>query len=105
MTRKSAYRLTPDARADLVKIRRYTLSQWGGMQSLKYLAQLRQVLNLLSASPTMGKQRPELGIEVYSFPHASHVVYYISNKEHMVVFGILHKTMVPITHLQDREVD
>ncbi len=103
MINRPGYRLTPDARTDLVKIRRYTLSKWGELQSHKYLAQLRQVLNLLSESPNIGIQRPDLGEEAFSFPHSSHVVYYISNEEHMIVFGVLHKSMVPITHLQDRD--
>jgi len=40
-----AYRLTPDAQADLIEIRRYTLNQWGKIQSQKYLFELRASLN------------------------------------------------------------
>ncbi|MCP4008815.1 MAG: type II toxin-antitoxin system RelE/ParE family toxin, partial [Proteobacteria bacterium] len=52
-----AYRLTPDAQADLIDIRHYTLKHWGKDQSQKYLSELRQTIRLLSETPTIGKQR------------------------------------------------
>ncbi len=97
-----AYRLTPDAQADLIEIRRYTLNQWGKDQSHKYLSELRQTIKLLSDTPTIGKQRHEVGADVFSFPYASHVIYYTLYKQQVVVFGVLHKNMIPLTHLDDR---
>lgn len=97
-----AYRLTRDAQTDLIEIRRYTLKQWGVEQSKKYLLELRQTIKVLSETPSMGKQRHEVGVDVFSFPYVSHVIYYIVNKEQVVVFGVLHKSMVPLLHLDDR---
>ena len=98
----TAYRLTPDAQADLIEIRRYTLNQWGKDQSQKYLSELRQTIQLLSETPTIGKQRHEVGADVFSFPHASHVIYYTLYEQQVVVFAVRHKNMVPFIHLDDR---
>ncbi len=98
------YRLTPDAQSDLVEIRRYTLKQWGSSQSQKYLSELRQTIRLLAETPTLGKQRPEVATGVFNFPHASHVIYYVIHAHQLIVFGVLHKRMVPLNHLENRAV-
>ncbi len=100
----SHYRLTPDAQSDLIDIRRYTLEQWGEPQSKKYLTELRHTIRILAESPSLGKLRPEAGINVLSFPHASHVIYYVLHEKQIVVFSVLHKRMVPIKHLMEREL-
>lgn len=100
----SNYRLTPDAQSDLVDIRRYTLEQWGEAQSVKYLSGLRETIRLLAESPSMGKQRREVGTGVQSFPHVSHVIYYKIHEDLLLVFGVLHKSMVPIKHLDERNI-
>ena len=103
MTDAQTYRLTPDAQSDLIEIRRFTLNQWGSKQSTKYLSELHQIIRLLSETPKMGQQRPEIGLEVFSFPHSSHVIYYRCHDKQLVVFGVLHKNMVPTSHLEDRQ--
>ena len=100
----AAYRLTPNAQSDLIKIRRYTVAQWGTAQSRKYLSELRKIIHLLAETPSLGKQRPEVGSNVLSFPHASHVIYYMMHEGVLVVFGVLHKHMAPLNHLVEREV-
>ena len=104
MTNEHKYRLTSDAQSDLIEIRRFTLAQWGSGQSTKYLSELHQIIRLLSATPKMGKQRPEIGMEVFSFPYSSHVIYYLCHNKQLVVFGVLHKCMVPISHMEDRKM-
>ena len=98
-----SYRFTADAQSDLIEIRGYTLKQWGGKQSKKYLLELRQTIRLLSETPTIGKQRSDISSDAFSFRHVSHVIYYMSHKKQVVVFGILHKSMVPNIHLEDRD--
>jgi toxin ParE1/3/4 len=105
MTDAHNYRLTPDAQSDLIEIRRFTFAQWGSKQSKKYLSELRQVIRLLSDTPKLGKRRPKLGLDVFSFPHASHVIYYQCHGHQLVVFAVLHKSMVPVSHLEDREIN
>lgn len=98
------FRLTPDAKSDLIEIRRFTIKQWGAAQSQKYLSELLQTIRLLAKTPALGKQRPEVASGVLSFPHVSHVIYYVIHAHQLVVFGVLHKSMVPLNHLADREV-
>ena len=97
------FHLTPDARSDLIDIRRFTSEQWGAGQSKKYLSELRQTILLLAENPLPGHVRPDLGSEVLSFPYVSHVIYYLVHKQQLVVFGVLHKRMVPLNHLARRE--
>ena len=98
------YRLTSDAQSDLIDIRRYTVEQWGKAQSQKYLSELRQTIRLLTETPSLGKSRLDLGEDVLSFPHVSHVIYYMIHERQLVVFGILHKRMVPVNHLDGRKL-
>jgi toxin ParE1/3/4 len=97
-------RLTPDAQSDLIEIRRFTIKQWGAAQSKKYTSELRQTIHLLTETPSLGKCRPDVGSHVLSFTHASHVIYYVVHEQYLVVFGVLHKRMVPLNHLAEREV-
>ena len=98
------YRLTPDAQTDLIEIRRFTVKQWGTAQSQKYLLELRQTIRLLAETPSLGKSRPDVGSSVLSFPYVSHVIYYVAHEQQLIVFGVLHKRMVPLNHLAGREV-
>ncbi|WP_145500021.1 type II toxin-antitoxin system RelE/ParE family toxin [Yersinia bercovieri] len=100
----TTYRLTPDARTDLIEIRRYTVKQWGLAQSQKYIAELRRTIHLLTVNPYLGKHRLDVGLDVLSFPHASHVIYYLLHEQQLIVFGVLHKHRVPLNHLADRTV-
>ena len=98
------YRLTSDAQSDLINIRNYTLEHWGRQQSQKYLTGIRQTIRLLSETPTIGKRRPDVALDVFSFPHVSHVIYYTLHERQLIVFGVLHKSMVPSNHLDEREI-
>jgi toxin ParE1/3/4 len=100
----SAYQLTSDAQSDLIEIRRYTLANWGIQQSQKYLSEMRQTMQLLAESPTLGKPRPDVVSGAFSFPYVSHLIYYLQHREQIIVFGVLHKRMVPTTHLEHREI-
>jgi toxin ParE1/3/4 len=59
---------------------------------------------LLAETPSIGIHRPEVGARVFSFPHVSHVIYYIQQENQVVVFGVLHKRMVPLNHLIERDI-
>jgi len=99
-----AYQLTQGAQSDILKIRRHTIEQWGKPQSQKYLSELRQTIRLLAENPKLGKQRPDVGTDVLNFPYASHVIYYIVHEQQLIVFGVLHKHMVPNLHIADRSI-
>lgn len=100
----TGYRLTLDAKSDLVQIRTYTLKQWGKAQSQKYFAQLRKTIRMLSDNHAMGKRQQDVGLNVLSFPYSSHVIYYVVSRQQLVVFAVLHKRMVPLNHIGEREM-
>jgi toxin ParE1/3/4 len=99
----TGYRLTQDAQSDLIEIRRYTLRQWGAAQSQKYLSELRKTIRLLAETPSLGRIRSEVGLNVLSFPYVSHVIYYVEHEQQLVVFALLHRRMVPLNHIVERE--
>jgi toxin ParE1/3/4 len=104
MTKQVSYRLTADAQTDLVEIRSYTIQQWGTQQSKKYISELRQKIQFIAASPEIGRRHLDIGDNVFSFPYASHMIYYFLIGQQLIVFGILHQSMVPMTHLDDRDM-
>lgn len=97
------FHLTANAQSDLIAIRDYTQKHWGNQQSLKYIIGLRQTIELLAETPSIGKERLEISANAFSFPHQSHVIYYLFLKQQLIVFGILHKNMIPSKHLENRE--
>jgi len=97
------YKFTQDARADLLNIRKYTLKTWGKEQSAKYLHELNKTLQLLSDSPSIGIQRTDISLTTFSFPYASHIIYYTLDSDFLIVFAVLHKNMVPEKHITNRK--
>ena len=97
-----SYKFTPDARTDLLNIRKYTLKTWGKEQSTKYLQELNKTLQLLSDSPTIGIQRTDISLTTFSFPYASHIIYYTLDNDFLIIFAVLHKNMVPEKHIANR---
>lgn len=90
--------LTDEAVTHINNIRDYTRNRWGKQQVKQYLDSLRASLNQLAENPLMGTLRfKEEGI--YSFPCASHTVYYIQKKDCIVILAILHQSMTPEIHL------
>lgn len=96
------YTLTKKAQSDLIEIHQFTVQKWGPVKAKKYLVELRKTIQLLFEKPALGKLRPEIGTNVLSFPYVSHVIYYVSYERKCVVFGVLHKRMVPLNHLGHR---
>ena len=96
------FRLSSAAQTDLIKIRYYTLKNWGSEQSKKYLSELQQAIELLATSPEMGIKRSDVSIDALSFSHVSHIIYYVLQRGCILVIAVLHKSMVPNHHLTNR---
>lgn len=97
------YRLTPQAQEDLKNIRRYTRQHWGEQQAKDYLAQLRNALQSLLNNPNLGRHRADdLREGIYSYLHASHMIYYQHSENELIVVAVLHTKMVPSAHLEER---
>lgn len=97
-----AYRLTQDAKADLVAIRRYSVKNWGEVKSQYYLSGLKQTLQRLAQFPLIGEPRPDVAESVFSFPYSSHMIYYTKHDQQLVVFAVIHQSRAPLLHLEQR---
>ena len=87
------YRLTPEAKKDLLKIWDYTVEVWGEQKAEQYLLNIESKLELLAANPELGINRPELNRDYYSFPTEKHIIFYLKNINHIQIIGILHGRM------------
>jgi toxin ParE1/3/4 len=85
-------RLTPEARADVQDIRRYTARQWGVRQRDIYYAKLHQGMRALLDHPERGRQREELYAGCRSLPVEYHVVFHYLTEDEIVIDRVLHSS-------------
>ena len=104
MINKLNFEFTADAENDLIHIRQFTLENWGGLQSNKYIMELNETINLLCNNPDIGVECKDIMTESYRFPSKSHVIYYQILKNRLIIFAVLHKNMVPQSHLSKRKI-
>jgi len=87
------YRITPRAKEDLKNTGRYTLKIWGRKQRDIYLRAMEQRFEWLAGNPELGRHRPEIHAEYYSYPQGSHVVFYLKWEGGIDIIGIPHQHM------------
>ena len=86
-----SYFLSVDADEDLQGIYAYSEEHWGEEQARKYVFGLYDVFDLIARTPGVGRWRPELGDGIRSFPHVSHVVFFMEWQEEIAIVRVLHK--------------
>jgi len=94
----SSFQLTPDAKASLMKIARYTQQTWGVKQRRSYMRLIDACFHALATSPMQGKPRPELQHALRSHPVGKHVVFYMVRANDIVIVNVLHEHMDPDQH-------
>jgi hypothetical protein len=62
------------------------------------------LLKAQRAPVQINKNGKPAALDIFSFPHVGHVIYYILHERQLIVFGVLHKSMVPSKHLDEREI-
>lgn len=87
------FRITKRAKEDLVDIGRYTERIWSKKQRDKYLGELDACFYRLGKNAKLGRHRPEIHDDYYSFPQGSHVVFYMIGRDFIDIIGIPHKRM------------
>ena len=93
--------LTEEAQTDLRDIRAFTKQQWGAVQSIRYIKEIREKIKLLMENPCLGVDRSaDLEEGVRSILVGSHSIYYEFNTTALTVRTILHQAMTPEKHLQ-----
>lgn len=91
----ASYHFSDQAEQDLNSIIDYTLAQWGQAQTDKYIDGLEQHCQMLANNPNMGSNRNQLLEGLFSFPYESHVLFYQTQSDGVVIVRALHKNMEP----------
>lgn len=92
------YRLSKLATDDFAAIYEYTLLNFGVVQADSYTDQLDSVLRLLSSSPLMGYESPEIAPEIRRHDHQRHAIFYRQREHDIFVVRILHQQQEPMKH-------
>lgn len=85
----TAFRLSADARRDLVEIYRYTRDQFGHAQAEAYTADLWSAFRLIGDQPLIGAERTEMTPPVRLHPHARHNILYLSDARGVLILRVL----------------
>jgi Plasmid stabilization system protein len=100
------YRLLRQAQRHIDEIREHTVRQWGLAQAKDYFDGMKMAFELLAANPSVGKNRDEdLKPGVLSFVYKSHIIYYRSTPQDIVIVGVMHHGMDHRRHFAKRFVD
>ncbi|MGH7495658.1 MAG: type II toxin-antitoxin system RelE/ParE family toxin [bacterium] len=84
---------TPQARADLRDISRFTDARWGREQRMGYLGRLKNRFPQLANHPQTGRKRYEIVGAPYSFHEGRHVIFYQEIEDGIEVLRLLHDAM------------
>ncbi|WP_243847722.1 type II toxin-antitoxin system RelE/ParE family toxin [Xanthomonas euroxanthea] len=85
--------LTRSALQDLKSIARHTQERWGIKQRNTYLKELDQAFRSVAKNPLIGRACDEVRAGYRKLPHGSHVIYYKSAPDHVLVVRVLHAMM------------
>ena len=97
------FRLTRPALRDLAEIGRYTREQWGKEQARDYGTAITARLKWLCRNEPLWRERPELDVGIFSYPHQSHVIVFRRCRIGIEILRILHRRMDPARHLENGE--
>ena len=86
----SGWILSLDADKDLQDIFLYTAQTWGEPQARNYVEDLFGLFGSIGLNPKMGRARDELGEGIRSFPHASHVIFFMEWQGETAILRVLH---------------
>ena len=89
----SGFVLSPRARADLDGIWNYSVETWSAAQAERYLRQIADAFEILSADPRRGQDCSEIRRGYRKFATGSHVIFFRMNGGVVDVIRILHSRM------------
>ena len=84
-----AYRLTPEAEADLIQAWRYIAAD-STRSADAFLEKVDRKCETLAEFPYMGRTRDDLGTGIYSFPVGNYLIYYQVVEDGIRIGRILH---------------
>ncbi len=89
---------TDSAKRDLQDIIEHIITHSGKPQTLKYLDEIERTTIILSQNPNIGIVRNYIYPTLLSFAIKKHVVYYLKQKEGIIVIRILHSSICTRLH-------
>ncbi len=96
----AALQLSPRARADLLSIGEYTLRIWGEAQTIRYVNKLEDCMEQLARHPLLGRACDEILPGLRRMEEGRHVIFYRTKKRGILVYRILHQSMMPEEKIQ-----
>lgn len=91
----ASYRLTSKAGAKLAAIYEYSIVNWGLRTARDYLIGLHNAFELLAQNPRMGRGMGAVRPNLRRHPHGSHVIYYRTDGEGVLILDILGERQDP----------
>ncbi|WP_273396287.1 type II toxin-antitoxin system RelE/ParE family toxin [Actinobacillus porcinus] len=88
------YKLSKRAEKDLEHIFRYSLTQFGVVQTEKYVKNLVNIFHLLVEQPHMGMDSSYIRPELFRYIYQSHTIYYKYQNQQIFIVRILHNKMI-----------
>lgn len=92
------YKLSKLAVDDFTSIYEYTLLNFGVIQADIYTDHLETSFHLLSSSPLMGYECPEIADGIRRHDHQRHAIFYRQREQDIFVIRILHQQMEPMKY-------
>jgi len=97
------YKLTLLAEEDIKEIARYTLKQWGKMQSMHYAGKLENHFRKISSGSVHSRSFSESLPQVKVSHCEHHYVFYVhQDKKSPVIIAVLHERMDLLVRLHGR---
>ena len=88
---KLNYQLRKEAQFDLEDIFDYSKDNFGLNLAVKYLNDLEDTFFNLCEYPKLGKNRPEIKLDIYSFVHKEHLILYKISETKIDIIRVLHQ--------------
>lgn len=91
--------LTEIARGDLKSIQRYSQKAWGSDRTVRYMAELRDVMKGLRAGTVVSRNRDDLRPGLQMATSGRHSVFFEADESRILVIRVLHDRMDYPRHL------
>ena len=89
----ASYIFTEQAEQDLAAIIDFTQGRWGKAQANNYLDNLCTKAQTLADNPALGFPREALAAGLLSFPHQSHIIFYLPQPDGITIVRVLHASV------------
>ena len=86
------FRLTSRAESDLVEIADYTIETFGIEQARRYRDALETCFQTIADNPKVGRSADQLAPELRRYKHQSHVVFYMPERQGVLIVRVLHES-------------